>query len=82
MTIACSPFKSYLPQRLFYMKTLRNIIPANIQHLITNQAEDGSWKPTWAWGRFEDVWETAKQEWSGVLTLDNLKTLRAFNAIS
>ena len=66
----------------FLYEDFKNIIPVNIQHLITNQAEDGSWKPTWAWGRFEDVWETAKQEWSGVLTLDHLKTLRAFNAIS
>ena len=66
----------------FLYEDFKTIIPANIQHLIANQTEDGSWKPTWAWGQFEAVWETAKQEWSGVLTLDHLKTLRAFNALS
>ncbi|WP_432361921.1 hypothetical protein [Sporosarcina sp. UB5] len=66
----------------FLVDDFKEIIPANIEHLLATQAEDGSWKPTWAWGRFEDVWETAKQEWSGVLTLDNLRVLRAFNAIS
>ena len=66
----------------FLYEDFKEIIPANIQHLVSNQAEDGSWKPTWAWGRFEDVWETAKEEWSGVLTLDNLRVLRAFDAIS
>lgn len=65
----------------FLYEDFNEIIPANIRHLASNQAEDGSWKPTWAWGRFEDIWETAKQEWCGVLTLDNLKVLRAFDAI-
>ncbi|MFS0690702.1 hypothetical protein AB1K89_15815 [Sporosarcina sp. 179-K 8C2 HS] len=63
----------------FLYEDFKEIIPANIQHLASTQAEDGSWKPTWSWGRFEDIWETAKQEWSGVLTLDNLRVLRAFD---
>lgn len=66
----------------FLYEDFKEIIPTNIQHLASNQGEDGSWKPTWAWGRYEDVWETAKQEWSGVLTLDNLRVLREFDAIS
>lgn len=66
----------------FLYEDFKEIIPTNIKHLFSNQAEDGSWKPTWAWGRYEDVWETAKQEWSGVLTLDNLRVLRGFDAIS
>lgn len=66
----------------FLYEDFQEIIPANIHHLASNQAEDGSWKPTWAWGRYEDVWEIAKQEWSGVLTLDNLRVLREFDAFS
>ncbi|WP_339253279.1 hypothetical protein NSQ43_04205 [Sporosarcina sp. FSL W8-0480] len=62
----------------FLYDEFKEIIPANIQHLLNTQAKDGSWKPAWEWGRFEDVWETAKQEWSGVLTLDNLRVLKAF----
>ncbi|MCM3744903.1 hypothetical protein M3193_12190 [Sporosarcina luteola] len=63
----------------FLYEDFKEFIPANIQHLISTQSEDGSWKPTWEWGRYEDVWKTAKQEWSGVLTLDNLRVLRAFD---
>ncbi|WP_262176018.1 hypothetical protein [Saccharococcus sp. Marseille-Q5394] len=63
----------------FLYEDFKDIIPANIQHLASSQTENGSWEPTWAWGRYEDVWETAKQEWSGVLTLDNLRVLRAFD---
>lgn len=63
----------------FLYEDFKETIPVNIKHLASSQAEDGSWKPAWAWGRYEDVWETAKQEWSGVLTLDNLRVLRAFN---
>lgn len=62
----------------FLYEDFKEIIPANIKHLSASQAEDGSWKPAWSWGRYEDVWETAKQEWSGVLTLDNLRVLREF----
>ncbi|WP_252504628.1 hypothetical protein [Sporosarcina sp. Marseille-Q4943] len=66
----------------FLYEDFKGSIPANIQHLASNQANDGSWKPTWAWGRYEDFWETAKKEWSGVLTLDNLRVLKAFEVIS
>lgn len=62
----------------FLYEDFKDFLPANIQHLLNTQAEDGSWKPAWEWGRFEVVWETAKQEWSGVLTLDNLRVLKAF----
>ncbi|WHT49030.1 hypothetical protein QNH10_04925 [Sporosarcina thermotolerans] len=62
----------------FLYDEFKEIIPANIQHLLNTQTEDGSWKPAWEWGRFEDIWEIAKMEWSGVLTLDNLRVLKAF----
>lgn len=62
----------------FLYEEFKDAIPSNIQHLLNTQAEDGSWKPTWAWGQFEEEWEKAKQEWSGVLTLENLRILHAY----
>lgn len=76
------PLQIVSSPKSFLYEDFKELIPANIHHLLRTQAADGSYKPTWDWGQFEDVWETAKQEWSGVLTLDHLKTLRAFNAIS
>ncbi|MDN4606437.1 hypothetical protein [Sporosarcina highlanderae] len=72
------PLQVVPSSKSFLYEEFKDIIPANIKHLLDTQAEDGSWKPAWEWGRFEDVWEIAKQEWSGVLTLDNLRVLRAF----
>ncbi|WOV87193.1 hypothetical protein QWT69_15235 [Sporosarcina oncorhynchi] len=63
----------------FLYADFKDIIPANLQHLLDTQAEDGSWKPTWAWGQFEEEWEAAKQEWSGVLTLENVRVLHAYH---
>ncbi|QTD39698.1 hypothetical protein [Sporosarcina sp. Te-1] len=56
-------------------------IPANIDHLLSTQDEDGSWKPAWAWGQFEEDFPKAKMEWSGILTLYHLRILRAFGIL-
>ena len=54
------------------------------QHLddrITDQGEDGSWSPNWAWGQYENDWEVAKREWKGYITVQMLKVLRAYGRI-
>jgi hypothetical protein len=48
---------------------------------IDTQTKDGSWMPNWAWGQYEDVWEKAKLEWAGYLTLRNLLALRAWGRL-
>jgi hypothetical protein len=50
-------------------------IPHNLDFLMQTRAEDGSWYPNWAWEG------DARQEWSGVLTLINIRVLRAFGRI-
>ena len=58
------------------------IIEANLDYLLASQGEDGTWRPNWSW-EFVDgaAWATAAREWTGVLTLRNLQTLRAFGRI-
>jgi hypothetical protein len=57
-------------------------IEANLDFLLTQQEDDGSWTPSWSWAEtFPEAWSVAKQEWSGVLTLDNLLTLRSFGRL-
>lgn len=53
----------------------------NLDYMIREQKEDGSWEPRWHWGRFSEDWEIARKEWSGVITLDNLRILRNFNRV-
>ena len=53
-----------------------------LDYLIGQQTDEGFWKPTWNWGDFyPNDWMIAEQEWRGVLTLDMLLALRAFNRI-
>ncbi len=45
------------------------------------QAEDGSWQPNWSWGQYFDVWEAARVEWAGRLTVEVLSSLKAWGLI-
>jgi hypothetical protein len=72
--VAPSPESHYYP-------ALRTFVDENLNFLITHQGDDGAWNPTWEWGRYEKVWQRAKEEWKGVLTLDNLRILRAFHRL-
>lgn len=57
-------------------------IQTHLDYLIEGQTTGGFWEPTWSWGDFyPEDWEQAKQEWRGILTLDTLFSLRAFNRI-
>ncbi|GKV54953.1 hypothetical protein NCCP2222_09000 [Sporosarcina sp. NCCP-2222] len=64
-----------------FAELFKDSIPANIEHLLSTQDEDGSWKPAWAWGQFEEEFQQAKMEWSGVLTLDHIRVLHAFGIL-
>lgn len=61
---------------------LGDVVVHNLDFEIDHQHADGSWKPKWTWGSlYPDVWEQAKQEWSGVITLRSLKALRNFGRL-
>lgn len=54
----------------------------DLTYLIEQQAEDGAWHPAWSWGdAYADVWPAAAQAWSGVLTVNALATLAAFDRV-
>lgn len=57
-------------------------VQACLDHLLTRQQDDGSWPVTWHWdGRHPEVWDQARAEWQGVVTLGALRTLRAFGRL-
>ena len=62
-----------------YYKKYAEVIPVELDELIDQQGEDGSWTPNWTWYQFEEEWLIAKEEWKGVMTLNSLRTLRGFN---
>ncbi|MBN1814642.1 MAG: hypothetical protein JXA14_22570 [Anaerolineae bacterium] len=61
---------------------LRGGLEEHLDYQIDHQMPEGTWEPTWTWGDFyPDVWEEAKLQWRGVLTLKTLTALRAFGWI-
>lgn len=57
-------------------------LQVNLDYEIDRQIPEGTWDPVWSWGdSYPDVWETAKREWRGHLTLSTLTTLHAFRRI-
>ena len=57
-------------------------IQNQLDYLIEQQTPEGTWEPTWSWGDlYPDDWKQARQEWRGILTLDTLIALRAFERI-
>ncbi|MCC5850127.1 MAG: hypothetical protein JJU29_18740 [Verrucomicrobia bacterium] len=66
-----------------FMEGLEEAVALNLDYEIEEQMENGTWSPTWSWGdQFPQAWEEAKREWTGVLTLEKLITLKHFNRIA
>jgi len=61
---------------------LADCLPVHLDYLIEGQHPEGFWDVTWAWSRYPDIWEIARHEWRGVLTLETLTALKAFGRIA
>jgi hypothetical protein len=54
-------------------------LQVNLDYLIEHQTDEGTWEPTWTWGDlYPEIWEQAKLEWRGEITLHTLTILKAF----
>ena len=60
---------------------LEDCLPTYLDYLIETQHPEGYWDVTWAWNAYPEDWEVARREWRGVLTLENLLSLRAFGRV-
>jgi hypothetical protein len=77
-----APLKLATSPRSIVADLLGEALQAHLDYQIEHQTPEGTWEPTWNWGKFyPEAWEQAKQEWRGSLTLDTLTTLRAFDRI-
>ena len=60
----------------------RNELPLNLDMLIGQQSAEGGWEPAWSWGdAYPESWPAAKQAWTGMLTVNTLRTLRAYGRL-
>ena len=57
-------------------------LQVHLDYQIDHQTPEGTWDPVWTWGEFyPDVWEQARREWRGLLTLETLTALHAFGRV-
>ena len=62
---------------------LDTAIEMHLDYTIVHQTDEGAWNPTWEWRTpYPEAWATAKDEWRGYLTLENLTLLRAFDRLA
>jgi hypothetical protein len=63
-------------------ESLHEDIHANLDYEIDHQGEDGAWCPFWNWGEaFPEDWAKAEREWKGILTMNVLKSLKAYQRL-
>jgi hypothetical protein len=91
-TAALDPaaWSEYGPQPLWYVSApdalcaadVGAALPANLDFRIAEQAEEGSWKPTFNWGgMYPDDAPKSERDSTSVLTYNALAQLRAFGRI-
>ena len=79
-------WQNYVPTPLkFAMLDLNNRLEIPVDDLQDNINDIketlntfGVIVPSWKWDKYEEEWEVAKREWTGILTLDALKALQLF----
>ncbi len=84
-----SKWDTYVPQPVNFVKDrnfflyppLADVTEMNLDYIIETMRSDGTWEPTWHWGRFPEEWEKAKLEWKGVETVKKMKIMRAFDRL-
>ncbi len=81
-TYCISPLKIVSSPGSIVADLLWDDLQRNLDYLVDHQTTEGTWEPTWSWGDFyPEVWEQARQEWRGHLTLNNLVTLQDFDRL-
>lgn len=57
-------------------------VQMNLDFEIEHQGKDGSWSPFWSWGEeYPEAWQEARRQWQAKLTVDVLKSLKAFGRL-
>jgi len=91
--LLCRDYKrwrnEYLPKPLDFIKAPSenhfniqdDLIQKNLD-LYEEQIKNNTFiSPTWEWGSYPDDWERSKKQWTGILTLNSLITLKNFNRL-
>ena len=74
--VASSPGSPFAAQ-------FRAELELNLDYLIDQLGDSAYWSPNWTWGGLHpEAWAQAERDWRGVITLNNLCTLKAFGRLA
>lgn len=73
--VVSSPISPFAPM-------FKDSLDANLDYIIEELGDSNHWSPSWTWGEDSAAWQDAKREWSGVITLNNLVTLKTFGRLA
>lgn len=81
--------KSYqaLPLNMIFNKSddlyekYKTLVNQNLNYLEESIQDDGVWDITWDWGQYPENFYLAKQQWKGIIAVNNYKILREFESI-
>ena len=66
-----------------FAAAMGDALDLNLLFRMAQQDDEGAWRPAWSWGdSYVDAWPAARQAWSGVLTVNTLRTLAAFDRLA
>lgn len=82
-------WSGYVPRPLNYVDSLhspvyqilKKYVDIELDYLIDTVDKDGGWYPNWEWGQFEEEWSRVKPEIAGMITVNNLISLKIFKWI-
>lgn len=60
---------------------MSDAVDRNWDYQIQHQRPEGGWSPHWSWGEDSVNWEIAKKHWIGILTVEMLNKLAAFDRL-
>jgi hypothetical protein len=61
---------------------IRALSETYLDWVIDHQTDEGCWNPTWTWfGEYPEIWPVAERQWKGILTLEHLLYLQAYERL-
>lgn len=78
--------KSYkaLPLNMIFSRSdnlyekYKDLVNENLNYLKNSIQADGVWDITWAWNEYMENFYVARQQWKGIIAINNYKILREF----
>lgn len=77
----CRPsFFIKAPDSIFFHEN-KELINYELDLIVENLREDGSWDLNWSWQEYQDEWSLSKNWWKADIIIKNMLLLKSFNRL-